>query len=284
MQDRIYKISSPNKNWRAEISARHGANIVKLKNENKDVLIPLRSEEQFKENAFLIGSPMLFPANRTFNGEFSFQGKKYSLPINDSLNVAHLHGFLYCQEFDVLDHISNEITLQYENKGEIYPFCFKITVTYSLSDNGLKQNYVIENTGNLDMPFTFALHSTFVEPLCFTVPISLCQEKDDKHIPTGLYVDLSIDEKSYVVGSPSKDFVISGYYKSCGNTATIGDYIYYVSENFDHWILYNGCGKNGFLCVEPQCGAVNGLNIDGGHKVLKANSCERFCAEIIKYV
>lgn len=282
MNDDIYIIESPNKKWRAEISARLGANVTKLQYDGMDVFIPLKSDEQLENDPFIIGCPLLFPANRTYKGEFEFQGNKYILPINDKFKVSHLHGFLYCQEFDLMEISPQRTVLSYKNKGEIYPFEFKITVDYSLDDNGLKQNYTIKNIGNKDMPFTFALHATFKEPEYFKVPINLCQEKDEKHIPSGKYIELNEQESLYCLGSKSKDKVISGYYKSCGNIAIIGDYKYTISENFDHWVLYNGQGKSGLLCIEPQCGAVDGLNIPKGHKVLDPDGEEMFYTKISK--
>ena len=126
------------------------------------------------------------------------------------------------------------------------------------------------------MPFTFALHASFVEPNVFSVPIFLCQQKDEHHIPTGRYVSLNNQEKRYVTGSKSKGLKVSGYYKSSGNTAKIGKYQYVVSDNFDHWILFNACGEGNLICIEPQSGAVNGLNIDGGFNVLKPGGNEVF--------
>ena len=110
------------------------------------------------------------------------------------------------------------------------------------------------------MPVIFALHTTFTEPDSFTVPIDLCQEKDAVHLPTGRYVPLSPQEAGYAKGSASKGKIISGYYRACGFVATVGGYTYTASEEFDHWILFNGRGESGLLCVEPQCGAVDGLN------------------------
>ena len=271
MEDNIYIIESPDKKWRAEISARHGANITRLQFDNNDVFVPLESECQLKKDPFIIGSPILFPANRTNKGEFEFQGIKYNLPINDPLKVANLHGFLYSVSFDVVEVCSNKIVLCYQNTGDIYPFDFEIKVEYLLDDEGLYQRYILANTGGSDMPFTFALHTTFVEPEYFMVPIEACQQKDGNHIPTGKYVDLNDQEKLYTTGSRSKGIVISGYYRSNGNTARIGKYKYTVSEGFDHWVLYNGSGNSGFICIEPQCGAVNGLNIENGFKILSAN-------------
>ena len=79
--DNVHTIYSPNKRWRAEISARHGANVTKLQYDGKDVFVPLESEEQLEKNPYIQGAPILLPANRTFKGKFEFEGKNYTLPI-----------------------------------------------------------------------------------------------------------------------------------------------------------------------------------------------------------
>ena len=168
----------------------------------------------------------------------------------------------------------------YENKGEIYPFPFLLEVDYLIKDGIFRQKYTVTNTGESAMPFTFALHTTFKEPNSFSVPIDFCQEKDGFHIPTGKYVPLKDQEKGYSSGSPSKGLVISGYYRACGHTAHLDGLCYTVSDNFDHWILFNGRGESGLLCVEPQCGKVNGLNIEDGCKILNSGEKTDFWTEI----
>lgn len=258
--------------WYAEIASDIGANVSLLQYDGREVLVPLKSLEQLKVNPYIQGAPLLLPANRTAEGRFSFEGRDYSLVVNEPLNGAHLHGLLHKCKFDVCHTSQSSICLKYENKGDIYPFPFEFYVTYSVSENGFRSSYVIKNTGICKMPITFALHTTFVEPKTFTVPIDMCQQKDEKHIPTGRYVELNSQERLYPTGCASKDMFISGYYRSCGSTAKIGDFTYTVSDEFDHWILFNGAGKKGLLCVEPQCGAVNGLNIKGGYKVIEPDS------------
>ena len=110
------------------------------------------------------------------------------------------------------------------------------------------------------MPVTFALHTTFEEPKWFRVPLAACQERDARNLPTGRFVPLSAQELAYTTGSPSRGRVISGYYRSAGDTAQIGPHFRYQAFGFDHWILFNGGGTSGLLCVEPQLGAVNALN------------------------
>jgi len=277
----LYRIESPDRVWCAEIAAEWGANVIRLQHDGQDVLIPLTSEQQQQENPYLIGSPLLFPANRTHKGQFAFQGVTYRLPINEPFTDSHLHGLLHMQAFTMQTITDSAIVLTYENHGEIYPFPFRMTVEYRLQNEGLTQRYCVENIGTTDMPFTFALHTTFVEPPVFSVPICACQEKDERHIPTGRYVALNEQERMYPLGSPSKGLVLSGYYKACGHTAHVGEYTYTVSDNFDHWILFNGRGESGLLCVEPQCGAVNGLN-NGDCKVLKPGESATFYTHLCR--
>lgn len=269
--------------WRAEICPSLGGNVVCLTFDGANVLCPLVSEEQFRENPYMQGSPILMPANRTHEGAFSFEGKLYTLTLNEPRNNCNLHGSVLFAEFErVFSNENCAVVRLVDESGEYYPFPFAITVTYSLSEAGLTSVYEIENIGEQNMPLTFCLHTTFTEPERFSVPIDLCQEKDIHHIPTGRYVALNDDEQEIAKRSTSRGRIISGYYRSCGNTASIGDYRYEVSGNFDHWVLFNGRGVSGLLCVEPQCGKVNGLNMSDGHAVISPGESIRFETRITK--
>lgn len=263
-------IYSPDKRWYAEISAHRGANVIKLQYQGKDVLVPLESQKQWENDPFVQGSPLLLPANRTAGGKFTYLGKEYSLPVNDKMKLANLHGSLYRQSFSVLENKTDRIVLRYENRGEIYPFPFTITAEYTLENSGLKQEFVLQNRGETDMPYTFALHTTFCGPAYFRIPLDLVEEKDKNHIPTGRYLPLNAEEQQYVSGCSPCGKAISGYYKAGGHIAVIGEYCYTVSEQFDHFVLFNAGGNSGYLCVEPQAGAVNGLNMPGGFQVIPA--------------
>lgn len=250
--------------WQAGVDPDYGANLVFLRYAGRDVLRPLT---QGNTDPFLVGAPLLLPANRTAGGRFAFAGKTYQLPVNEERSGAHLHGQLYHAPFSVVCASDEEAVLWYENQGECYPFPFAITVHYRLEEMGLTSVYHIQNTGKTPMPLTFGLHTTFQEPERFRVPLASCQEKDARHIPTGRYVPLSPRETAYTQGSPSREIPISGYYRAGGNVAQIGGFTY-EATGFDHWVLYNGGGQGGFLCVEPQLGAVDGLNRQSGCPVI----------------
>ena len=267
--------------WSADICPRLGGNVIKLTYKGEDVLRALTDEAELKINPYLWGAPILMPANRTYEGKFVFEGNEYSLPINEPHFNCNLHGLVLYEEFETVSATENEVTVMLTDPNcKSYPFPFRMTVTYTVTDEGLKSKYTVENIGEGNMPMTFCTHTTFTEPKQFQVPIDLNQERDKFQIPTGRYVELSEQEKGYVTGSPSEGLYISGYFHSCGNTAIVGDYEYTVSDNFNHWIFYNGGGGKGYLCVEPQSGKVNGLNYADGYNLLRKGETITFVTNI----
>jgi len=169
-----------------------------------------------------------------------------------------------------LEQQEDSVTLLYENAGDVFPFPFSIRVTYRAAETGFLSEYAIENPGSSAMPLSFGLHTTFPEPDIFSVPLESCQEKDSHHIPTGRYIPLDAREQHYCTGSKSRGMVISGFYRAAGDTAFIGKDLRYQVTGFDHWILYNGRGEGGFLCIEPQLGGVNALNDGRTCPILRA--------------
>lgn len=242
-----------NEIWQAEITPAHGANIDSLLFRGK----PVYRRGDWEKEPFFQGAAMLLPANRTVGGRFSFEGRNYTLPINEPEQRAHLHGTLHRQPFRVVSVEADSITMVLENRGQCWPFAFRLEVTYAAGE-AFTQRYRF--TALERMPFTFGLHTAFAGLPHFCAPLDACQEKDAHHLPTGRYIPLGEQERSYCTGSPSAGRVITGYFRSGGQVARVGDYRYEVSPNFDHWILFNARGERDFLCVEPQAGAVDGLN------------------------
>ena len=244
--------------WSAEIAPEQGANITSLKDAGTDVLAPLRASNK---DPFLAGSPLLFPANRTAGGRFRFEGETYTLFVNEEKSGACLHGLLHNAPFSVLDQTQTSARLAYQNAGELYPFPFRMEVLYALTAEGLISQYRLKNLSARAMPYCFGLHTTFCEPEEFSVPLGLCQQRDMRTaLPTGQFAALSDEEKRYCTGAASCGHVVSGYYTAVGDTARIGASRYTV-RGFDHWVLYNARGSAGVLCVEPQKGCVNAVNL-----------------------
>ena len=192
--------------WQAGVCPRLGGNLISLSYDGKNVLRPLVDESQIDINPYLQGAPILLPANRTYQGKFSFEGENYQLPVNEPRTDSHLHGLVHRQPFSVVSQSDKSITMSFVNtNGLVYPFDFEIIATYTIDDEGLSQEFTVKNIGKKNMPYTFCLHTTFMQPEHqFTFPLKQKQEAIND-IPTGRYIELNEVERRFVTGSPAKD-------------------------------------------------------------------------------
>jgi len=262
--------------WSATIWPGFGANTVRLRYKEQDILRWPAHAGELREAPHLYGMPLLVPPNRVEDGAFAFDGRTYRLERNEPRHGNHIHGFMADAPFTVAHTSGKEAVLQYENRGERYPFAFRMTVAVSLDDRGFRQEIVIANTADSEMPVMLGVHTAFVEPATFAVPIGRRWETNDRHLPTGALLELTAREREYRLGCRTGGEAISGFYTAIGQQARIGDFSYCMSGNFTQWVLFNGGGNKGYLCVEPQSGPVNGLNSPDGYIRLKRGESARF--------
>ena len=267
--------------WQAEIAPSVGGNLISLLFDGQYILRRPKDIETLKASPCLYGLPLLLPANRVKDATFEFHRVKYHLPMNEPARGNHLHGLLNSASFEVVDKDENCVSTILRNNGEYYPFPFDICIKDCLDDAGLRREIVLKNTGSLSMPYTMAFHATFVEPKVFTVPLGQRYLVDERMIPTGQLRDLTSDEICYCNGMDPRAGQVSGFYTSAGNIAKLDGFSLKVSNQFDNWVLFNAGGGKDFLCIEPQCGAVDGLN-NGRHRILEPNQYDIFTLEIHK--
>lgn len=266
--------------WNAVVLPDFGMNVVMLRYDGRSVLREPYNREHLSDNPYTYGIPLLFPANRTQNGSFSFNGECYSLPLNEPQRGNHIHGMMYDAPFTVTEKGRDRLSAVYENYGERFPFPFRMTVTDILGEEGLTRTLVLENIGETPMPYTLAYHTSFCEPGCFCVPIGKRYLCNENFIPLGETVTLTETERKYIFGTEPRNLKISGFYTSTGNKAYLDRFCFSVSNTFDEWVLFNGGGGQEFLCIEPQCGEVNGLNTSSGHRVLQSGEKTEFIIKI----
>ncbi|PWT76132.1 MAG: aldose epimerase [Bacteroidetes bacterium] len=105
-------------------------------------------------------SPILFPIVGTLKGyRYFYGGKEYSLSR---------HGFARDLEFDVVgkkDDFIEFVLVSDEKIKMIYPFEFKLAISYSLNENKLTTSYLITNAGEGDLYFSIGGHPAFAVPL-----------------------------------------------------------------------------------------------------------------------
>ena len=270
-EERMNAYTLRNQDWSCQICPEYGANVISLRHKDFPILREPASIPALKESPVLHGIPLLLPPNRTAGGRFCFDQQEYTLPINEPLHCNHLHGFLHSTKFQVVELSEDSLTTRFLNQGDVFPFPFEIIIADNLHPEGFRRTLTITNTGTSALPLVLAFHTTFTEPDSFSVPSCSCWNTDEHYIPTGEKAMLTPEQQAYQNGCPVSGQIIRGFYEASGQTARIGDYSFFV-QGFDQWILFNGDGKQGFLCVEPQLGPVNALNSGHYHRLERGKS------------
>lgn len=102
-------------------------------------------------------SPLLFPSvGKSKNGQYTYKGKTYEMTP---------HGFARDYEFSLISEDGTSVThklLPNETIAALYPFSFALTVTHALEGNKLKITWMVENTGDVTLPFAIGGHSAFM--------------------------------------------------------------------------------------------------------------------------
>lgn len=169
--------------------------VLRKKNKNYSILDGARTDSELIRNAWFKGAKLTPFPNRIRNGEYSFAGKSYQLPIN--LGRHAIHGFVYDKVLKVTNQTINDnqasLELEYVHDTTIkgYPFTLKVTLTYSLIiDNGFQYKTEIINLGNCSLPVGDGWHPYFktkgkVDRLHIKIPAESRTEVDAQMIPTG---------------------------------------------------------------------------------------------------
>lgn len=105
-------------------------------------------------------APILFPNIGTIkDGKTWMNGKPYPMVK---------HGFLRDRDFQLETIETSSVTFSYTSTAtdlEIYPFSFKVEITYQIHGNTLKSYIVVYNLSDVTMPFHLGLHPAFKVPL-----------------------------------------------------------------------------------------------------------------------
>lgn len=103
-------------------------------------------------------APLLFPfCGRVKNGIYRWEGREYSMPI---------HGFLPATALTLSEHTDDRLTLLLSDTPEtraLYPFSFRLSLTYKLSEDSLTLSATVE-AGDHVLPFSFGAHPGFNLP------------------------------------------------------------------------------------------------------------------------
>lgn len=136
------------------------------------------------------GHPILFPfPNRLAHGRFTFEGKDYQLPLNESTGTHAIHGFTPRTRWRVVGaggekghaFVSGQLQLSKDLPGTTWSGDFIITMTYELHSSALVVECLVENAASGPLPFGLGYHPYFAIP---DVPDATADEMT-LHAPTG---------------------------------------------------------------------------------------------------
>lgn len=133
-----------------------GATLRKLTYQGEDIIVSPGPDDMVTccHGQLLIPFP-----NRIENGEYTFEGKTYTLPIDEHERHNAIHGYGKRAFWKLVSLKEDAVTLSWRAPNmEGYPFDIVVTATYSLADDGLHLNISAYNNGDADAPWALAIH------------------------------------------------------------------------------------------------------------------------------
>ncbi len=164
----------------------------------------------------LNGIPILFPfPNRIAGGRFVFEGREVVLPRNEGGKNA-IHGLVLDRPWETAStdtrrkaSVTGRISTDSDGgPAALWPFPFRLEVTYTLFGKALSMEAVFHNPGPGRLPCGFGSHGYFrvpgaerVDDLRLTAPFGCRYELRDL-LPTGKKIPLDPEDEPYLRGAP----------------------------------------------------------------------------------
>lgn len=271
----MIKIETPE--WLAEIAPESGANLYRLQHRagKTEVLRSPESLTELQEKPECYGIPVLFPPNRIADGRFTWQGRQYVFPLNESERGNHLHGLILGKPWRLTRHEPDLAEMTYDFAAiPGYPHDFTLTLTYRFTPEAVIQTFAVQNRSTLAMPFAVGFHTAFVLPagqVRITAGEHCWEILRPRHLPSGkplpwpgnepVYHDLQVVSRhapmatEIIDGQPFRGAIID-------RTAEHVRIYYEADAEYRHWCLWNNGGGQGFFCAEPMTWMVNAPNLD----------------------
>jgi aldose 1-epimerase len=121
------------------------------------------------------GVPILFPfPNRIRDGRYSWDGREYQLPLNDSARKNAIHGFVCRRPWRVVDQQAGDggasVTGEFHSARDaadcrgLWPADYRLRVRYALTPGRLRFETEISNPDDRPLPFGLGFHPYFRMP------------------------------------------------------------------------------------------------------------------------
>lgn len=276
-----------------------GGDVMRMRDEKLDMEIFRYREDctldKINDSRVLWGLPTLYLPNRFDGGVLKTSDGCYKFPINEPKLGNCIHGWVHEREHEVVS-VSAEngkavIVLGYtfDESDEMFksmPLKFRLTYTYTLSAEGLRQDIELENLSDKMLPVSLCTHTCINAPIVnggkqedmrLRVPAEKKCELNDRSLPTERLLDLDERDMQYKNGDmhPVLQDIDNDMYTACMNeldgkpfngavTTDVGTgrmIINEVSPEYRFWNMWNDKGVNGYFCPEPMTAMINCANL-----------------------
>jgi len=230
-----------------------GAELISLVKNNKNYIW------QVDETYWNKTSPILFPiVGRLKSDSYTFNGKTYQLPR---------HGFARNMEFSSHKKSNSQVIFELYESDEtkaIYPFDFKLLITYSLIENELVIEYFVRNQSDEVLPFSIGAHPAFAISDKFenySLQFNAADNFETHHLENESFngKTTSVETKNNAIALKyalfEKDALVFKQLNSNEVTLKNKDKAI-LKVNYDHFPYLGIWTKENapFLCIEPWCG------------------------------
>ncbi len=279
--------------YSAVLLPRIGGNLVAFRDDERGyALLREPTEEEFNsfvERPMIHGVPVLFPPNRYDGGQFNWRGRLYTFPINEPATNNHLHGFVYNYPWEVksygTDASSSYVTIvlhftEHHPSYIHFPHTFSLSITYTLTDQGLAQHFSAVNEGSDELPFMLGFHTAVnapfapgstIEDIDVLLTIGERWQLNERSLPTGRTQPLDEGELALQSGKGNPYYAeLDNHYSAAPqdgrNVMILTDkkagvrLVYDAGLKYKHWMVWNNKQNGKFFCPEPQTNLVNAPN------------------------
>lgn len=231
-----------------------GATVNSLKFKGQETVMRCESEQEYVDTAAFFSAAIGRYGNRIGNAAFTLDGKEYKLVPNEGKNQLHGGPNAFDKRYWTVECADDEkirLSILSPDGDNGFPGNLKMTVTYSLTENGLR----IVFEGETDAPTVFAptFHPYFVYGGTPSICINAKQhlEVDDGLIPTGVLLPcdgkFDFSEMRELDMSFDDAFVLSGEHALTYKTDR---YTMEMWTDFPAAQIYSG--RPGGVAIEPE--------------------------------
>ena len=266
-------------NLQLKISPKLGDNLYCFRVDSYDVV---HYDTYFSLLSYYTGNPILYPfPNRLRNCFYTFNGKnhwhqKHGIPV-------FMHSLVYDEAWESEepaigeDSVSLRTWLDIDERHPVYegfPFAHRLMIVFTLTREGFRISYSVENRSEEEMPYGISFH-TFFKKLCgdagsyIRVPARSMMELTDDLLPTGRLLPVEGQVFDLRTPVPSGDLDLD----NCFTEMIEGERVYidypaiglrvYMdsSDEFTHMQVFTPKDKP-FFCVEKQTCSTDAVNMD----------------------